>query len=93
MKNILIFVSLVFATKMVDDNLPNLYYKNIGKAFDKYVAPVLLMGYIGLLFLLTKISRNKELHKNYTQALVIVVIALAAGTVLSKHKKELSLHS
>lgn len=91
MKNILIFLSLIFATKLVEDNLPNLHHKNIGKAFNKYAAPALLMGYIGLLFLLTKISRNKELHKNYLQALVVVTIALVAGAVLSKHKKDVSL--
>lgn len=59
MKNILLFISLIFATKMVEDNIPNLHYKNLAAGFEKHIAPFLLTSYLGFLYLAAKISRSK----------------------------------
>jgi len=88
MKTILIFLACIFATKLIEDNLPNLHYKNIIKGFEKYILPYLLMAYLGFLYLQVKIYRDKELEKNYTHTLLIITVVIIAAQALNKHQQK-----
>ncbi len=87
MKDIFIFLFGVFGGKLIEDNLPNLHYKKLAAGFEKHIAPFLLTAYMGILYLAAKITRNKDVQKNYTEVLAFLTIAFILAKVI-EHKKQ-----
>jgi hypothetical protein len=86
MKDILIFLFGAVASKLIEDNLPNLHYRNLAAGFEKHVMPVLLIAALGFYTVLAKISKDKEVQKTY---IILITIILAAITLqkLAQNKK------
>jgi type IV secretory pathway VirB6-like protein len=89
MKNILTFVFIIIAGQFIKDNLPNMHYKNIIAAFEKYVMPFLFIAFIGLLMGIAKISGNKQLQQNLTYTLTLLVVTILLTKAYEVHKNEL----
>lgn len=70
------YLFLRVVDKIIEDNLPSLHYKNLGKLFETYISAVLLTGYIGYLSILVKITKDTELKKKLL--LVLTVVAITA---------------
>ena len=87
MNTILVFLAGVFCGKLIEDNLPNLHYKNLIIGFHNYVVPLILMAYIGFLYLQVKIFGNKEDEKNLQNGLIVVAVALILQQALKQNKK------
>lgn len=89
MKQIFIFITLIFAGKLVEDNLPDLHYKKLIAAFNKHVIPFLAVAYLNYLALTVKITRSPQVKKEYFELLLVLTITI----LLSKkdqHKKTIS---
>ncbi len=84
MKNIFLFLSLIFATKLVEDNLPNLHYKKILDFF----APVILLAYIGLLSIVVKITNNPQQKKNLLILTTLAAVSIILAKTIEQHKKQ-----
>jgi hypothetical protein len=90
MKNIILFLSLIFVTKLVDDNLPNLHRKNIIKAFDKHITPFILLAYIGLLTVMVKFTKDPEQKKLLLTLTAVVAVGMVIGKALQQEKKQVA---
>jgi hypothetical protein len=90
MKNIILFLSMIFVTKLVDDNLPNLHRKNIIKAFDKYITPFILLAYIGFLAVMVKFTKDTEQKKLLLTLTAVVAVAIVIGKALQQEKKQVT---
>ena len=86
MKDILIFLFGAVAGKLIEDNLPNLHYKNLAAGFEKHVMPVLLVAALGFYATLAKISKDKEVQKNYIILLTVLVTAIALQKIAHNKK-------
>lgn len=84
MKNIFLFLSLIFATKLVEDNLPNLHYK---KLFD-FFAPVILLAYIGLLSIIVKITNNPQLKKTLLTLMALIAVTILLTNTIEQNKQQ-----
>jgi len=91
MRDILFFVLGAIGGKLIEDNLPNMHYKNIYKFYQKTIQPILIVGYLGLLFIAIKFTKNaeqqKQLYTIYTTVLVVCVVAI----VLEQKKTKIPL--
>jgi len=83
---ILCYCGLKFVDKFIEDNLPNLHYKNLINGFYNYVVPLILMAYIGFLYLQVKAFGNKEDEKNLQNGLIVVAVALILQQALKQNK-------
>ena len=86
MKDFLLFISGVFVSKLIEDNLPRLNYKNIAAGFQKHIAPLLVLATLGYFSILSKISKDKEVQKTYIILLTVAVAAIALQK-LAQNKK------
>jgi hypothetical protein len=80
---ILSYCGLKFVDKLIEDNLPNLHYKNIIKFYYNYVVPLILTCYMGIIYLQLKISTDKQVQKNLENVLILI----AAAIILEKPRK------
>lgn len=74
---ILCYCGLRFVDKLIEDNLPNLHYKNIVKVYYNYVVPFILIGYMGVVVMQVKVFGNKEDQKNLQNTLILIAVAIA----------------
>jgi hypothetical protein len=75
---------LIFATNLVEDNLPDLHYK---KLLD-FFAPVILLAYIGLPTILVKITKNPEQKKILMTLTVLFAASILITKALGQSKKQ-----
>ena len=87
-KDIISVISCYFllkvADKFIEDNLPNLHYK---KLLD-FFAPLLLLGYIGLLSILVKITNNPQQKKNLLILTTLAAVSIILAKTIEQHKKQ-----
>jgi len=81
---ILTFILLIFATKLIEDNLPNLNYK---KLLD-FFAPVFLLAYIGLLAILVKITNGSQQKKTLLTLTTLVAVSIILAKKVEQDKKQ-----
>lgn len=74
MNDILYFIACIVVGKFIEDNLPNLYYKNIQAFYNKHLLPVLLTAYLGQLYLIASITKSKEYQNQYLKALTMLLL-------------------
>jgi ABC-type uncharacterized transport system permease subunit len=91
MRDIFIFLLGALGTKMIDDNLPSLHYKNVAKAFIRYVAPLMFIAYIGLLYTAIRLTKNPEAKKDLQHSLAITLVAIVLASVLTNKKQPVPL--
>ncbi len=87
MNSILIFLAGVFGGKLIEDNLPNLHYKNLIKGFEKYVRPYLLIALLYVSYFIIKMRRDKELEKTFIYTLMAADKEEMALTINGKKRK------
>lgn len=80
MKDILLFIAGCFAGKLIEDNLPDLNFKNL-KKIAEFLLALLVVGYLTAMF---KITRNAE----YKKSLIIVMVAVVATTLIGEFVKD-----
>jgi hypothetical protein len=83
---IAIYISLKVIDKFIEDNLPNLHYKQIIKFWNTHISSHILLSYAGYLFVSMKLSSNKQSKKEYENAIIDVILILIANEVLRKEK-------
>ena len=87
MKDFFLFISGVFAGKLIEDNVPNLHYKKLITGFEKHIAPLLLTAYLGLLYTVAKLTRNPQAKKNYTTLLALLALVIILSKVVEDKKQ------
>ena len=88
MKDITNFILAVFCVKLIEDNLPNLHYKNLRKGFDKYIAPLILLACILWLSFIVKITKNEEQKKLLFTLTVLAVAGIMITKAIEQKKKQ-----
>ncbi|NOT91986.1 hypothetical protein [Ferruginibacter sp.] len=84
------YLGLKFIDKFVEDNLPNLHYKRIIKAWNNIKLPVFLTAYIGFLYIVVKVLGNKQFERNFNNAVLVAALAIIADRVMRKKVKEVN---
>lgn len=82
---ILGFIGLTFLGKLIEDNIPNLNYKKIIKFLKRHYIPILLMSYLGLLYIALKVTGSKQLKTSYSNVLLVVVLAIAVDKLIKRN--------
>ena len=85
------YLGLKFLDKFIEDNIPSLHYKRIIKAWNNIKLPVVLTAYIGILYVVVKVSGNKQMEKNLNNAMLVAALAIIADKLIGKKVKEISL--
>lgn len=83
---ILSYCGLKIVDKLVEDNLPNLYYKNLINGYYNYVVPFILTSYMGFIYLQLKISTDKQEQKNLENTLILIAAAIIIQQALKNNK-------
>lgn len=88
MRDIIFFILGAIGGKLINDNLPDMHYRKIYKFCQKAIQPILVVGYLGLLFIAIRLTKNaedqKQLYTIYTTVLVICVVALVLAQKKTK---------
>ena len=85
LKDVILFVVGCFAGKLIEDNLPNLQYKNVWKGVWRFGIWLYISGWIT--FLRLKGVPSKEIGGVIMFSLAVVVI----GHAFAKHRHQLAL--
>ncbi len=83
---ILSYCGFRFVDKLIEDNLPNLHYKNLINGYYNYVVPFILTCYMGFIYLQLKISTDKQEQKNLENALILIAAAIIVQQALKGKK-------
>ena len=86
MRDIIIFVLGAIAGKLIQDNLPNMHYKHLYKLYKKTIQPLFVIGYLGLLFTVIKLTKNPEQQKQLNMIFTTVLVVCIIATVLQQKK-------
>lgn len=87
MKDLLIFILGAIGGKLIEDNLPNLHYKNLYKGFEGYVAPMFLFSYIGYLYIIVKLTKDAEAKKNLDYIITITAADMGITKMMGNNKR------
>jgi len=80
------FIILVILTKLIDNNLPSLDFKNLKKIYKEKVIPVATVLLLLALFGWVKMTKSHEEQKNLLFTLSIIVVVLIGIKSLQLHK-------
>jgi hypothetical protein len=85
MRDIFIFLFGALATKMIEDNLPDL---NLAKGFKKYVAPLLFTLYIALLYKAMQFTKNPDTKRSLQNTFIVLTTAIILTHVMMEANKK-----
>ncbi|MFN8250245.1 MAG: hypothetical protein U0V75_00080 [Ferruginibacter sp.] len=86
-----LYLGVKFIDKCIEDNIPNLHYKRLIHAWKRIQLPVFLLSYIGCLYVIVKVTGDKQLEKNFNTAVLVAALAIVADQILQKSGNQVSL--
>jgi len=86
MRDTIIFILLAIGGKFIQDNLPDMHYKKIYRFYQKTIQPLLIVGYLGLLFVIMKFTKSPEQQKQINIIITTVLVVCVIAIVLQQKK-------
>ena len=84
MKTLILILLSIMGTKLIEDNLPNMHYKNIINGFNTLLA-ILYIYLLGTVISLTKDPERKRTLQHY---LITIAAACVVVNILSRRTKQ-----